>query len=87
MQGVLGCIVVNKDGVILKTTCEVLSCTKALAKSHSNEDHNCEIHVQPEIAELHSHLIPQLAGLARNMVRDLDPQVRHRYNDIDAAQV
>jgi len=31
--------------------------------------------VQPEIAELHSHLIPQLAGLARNMVRDLDPQV------------
>ena len=23
MQGVLGCIVVNKDGVILKTTCEV----------------------------------------------------------------
>ncbi|KAA6422141.1 MAG: Dynein light chain roadblock-type 2 [Trebouxia sp. A1-2] len=22
MQGVLGCIVVNKDGVILKTTCE-----------------------------------------------------------------
>ena len=24
LQGVLGCIVVNKDGVILKTTCEVL---------------------------------------------------------------
>lgn len=32
--------------------------------------------MQPEIAELHSHLIPQLAILARNMVRDLDPQVR-----------
>ena len=31
--------------------------------------------MQPEVAELHSHLIPQLAVLARNMVRDLDPQV------------
>lgn len=49
-KGVLGCIVVNKDNIILKTTCE------------------------PEVAELHSHLIPQLAILARNMVRDLDPQ-------------
>ena len=33
--------------------------------------------VQPEVAELHSHLIPQLAILARNMVRDLDPQVHN----------
>ncbi len=35
MQGVLGCIVVNKDGVILKTTCEVFvlhkgTCLKAI---------------------------------------------------------
>lgn len=33
--------------------------------------------LQPEIAELHAHLIPQLAGLARNLVRDLDPQASH----------
>ena len=69
----LGCIVVNKDNVILKTTCEV--CTFG----HDLELHagqlSTYVYVQPEVAELHSHLIPQLAILARNMVRDLDPQV------------
>ena len=40
MQGVLGCIVVNKDGVILKTTCEVFvlhkgTCLKAIPMTKS----------------------------------------------------
>ena len=37
------------------------------------------VRLQPEIAELHAHLIPQLAGLARNLVRDLDPQASHTW--------
>jgi dynein light chain roadblock-type len=57
-KGVLGCIIVSSDGVILKTTCE------------------------PEVAELHAHLIPQLAGLARSLVRDLDPS-----NDLEFLRI
>jgi len=78
VQGVLGCIVVNKDGVILKTTCEVKLVAVEMLSGLicvSIWGSRTLLQVQPEIAELHSHLIPHLAVLARNMVRDLDPQV------------
>ena len=81
-QGVLGCIVVNKDGAVLRSTCEVRAPNM---HAHTQRSlvrlwalNTCAV-AQAEVTKAHAQLIPDLAALARNMVRDLDPQVREHY--------
>lgn len=81
-QGVLGCIVVNKDGAVLRSTCEVRApqhaCTHTKKFGRLWAQNMCVV-AQAEVTKAHAQLIPDLAALARNMVRDLDPQVREHY--------
>lgn len=78
LQGVLGYIIVNQEGLTLRSTCEVRwkQCSFSTVYSSMQlftKQYNLP---QPEVTDLHAQLIPQLAKLAQNMVRDLDPQVQ-----------
>ena len=75
-QGVLGCIIINKDGVVLRTTCEVRTlCVRVQCGSLPHTRQCLTSWAQAEVTKAHAQLIPDLAAMARSMVRELDPQV------------
>lgn len=81
MQGVIGVIIVNNQGVPLRSTFEHVSPfaatgLRAFAAFGAVISDTVYTRTQDAMTKQYADLVPGLADLARNLVRDLDPQVR-----------
>lgn len=85
-QGVLGVIIVNHQGVPLRSTLDVSllraagrgtlqACVCLGRRGPQHRLAPCSPLSQDALTKQYSDLIPSLSDLARNLVRDLDPQV------------
>lgn len=85
LQGVIGYMVFSRDGVPIRSTCDVRPNFPALpglqrqastmSVGWSLPQKTAFAHAQAATTAIHAAVIPQLATVAKAMVRDLDPQV------------